>query len=189
MILGERMIHTSLEIERWLASSKTTTRSTSTRNPADSQCHETQRDPDSEVWETTTDSAQLAMFGTLDVNSVLGNTENPILLRPIHRSGVDQFIVANNLDIPNFCRAKLQAVSELNNKRKMEGDVTEVHKPLASACEISKYHDTFIFEEFGALIPDTAELRKAYDESVLDCCQLHGYHGIQLLYREGILYN
>ena len=34
----------------------------------------------------------------------------------------------------------------------MEGHVTEVHKPLACACEISKYHDAFIFEEFGALI-------------------------------------
>ena len=82
----------------------------------------------------------------------LGTRRNPILLRAIHRSGADQFIVASNQDIPNFCRAKFQTVNEFNNKRKMEGHVTEVHKPLASACEISKYHDAFIFEEFGALI-------------------------------------
>ena len=66
---------------------------------------------------------------------------------------VGEFIVATGHDIPNFGRAKFQTVDEVGNKRKMEGHGTDVHTPLASASEISKYQDAFIFEEFGALSP------------------------------------
>ena len=114
------------------------------------------------------------MFGTLGVNSVLksmekppyyvryngqewikfnydtgaGATALPVALAgglPLHR--VEEFVVANGQDIPNFGRAKLQTMDEFGNKHKIEGHITEMHKPLASASEISKHHDAFIFEE------------------------------------------
>ena len=52
-------------------------------------------------------------------------------------------------------------MDEFGNGRKVEEHVTSVHKPLASASEISKYHDAFIFEESGAFFPDTAKSRNS----------------------------
>ena len=72
--------------------------------------------------------------------------------------------------IPNLGRAKFQTVDEFGNKRKMEGLVTEVHRPLASASEISDYHDAFIFEEFGALIPRHTRVVAGLEDHRL--CQL-----------------
>ena len=89
--------------------------------------------------------------------------------------------------IPNFGRANFQTVDEFGNKRKMEGLVTEVHRPLASASEISTYHDAFIVEKLGALIPRHTRVVEG-----LEChrlCQLHGFDGILPLYREERLYN
>ena len=56
----------------------------------DSQWREPQWERDSEVWETTTDSAQPSMFGTLDVNAVLERTWETILLRAQQGPEVDQ---------------------------------------------------------------------------------------------------
>ena len=136
-----------------------------------------QWEPDSEVWETTTDSAQPMMFGTLDVKSVVRNTEKTFVQYkgqewinfnydtrtataaplvelaeglPLHKVGA--FIVANGQDIPNFGRAKFSD-SRRGWQQAQDGrNVTEVHKPVESESEISKYHDAFIFEEVGALV-------------------------------------
>ena len=59
---------------------------------------------------------------------------------------VGEFIVAHGQESPNFGRAKFQTVEEYGNRREVEGHVT-------SSSDISKYHDAFIFEEFGAFIP------------------------------------
>ena len=124
----------------------------------------------------------LRCLGTFDVKSVLRNTKRPsyyiqyegpewikfnydtgaattappveLLEGPPLRKVVES-IVANGQDITNIVRAKFQTVEEFGKKRKMEGHVTEVHEPLASASEISMYNDSFIFEKFGALILQT----------------------------------
>ena len=95
---------------------------------------------------------------------------------------VGEFIVANGQGLPNFGRANFQTVDEL-----VEGHVTDAHKPVASARRISKYHDAFIFEEFGALIP--RQVSEGRQRVCHRLCELHCYHGILLLYREGRLYN
>ena len=122
-----------------------------------------------------TDSAQPAMFGTMDVNSVFENTDTPSNCLQHKRQGcirfdydtgaattalpvelaeglplhnVVEFIVAKGQNIRNFGRAKFQTADEFGNKRKMEGHATDVHKPLASAGEIGKYTDAFKFDEF-----------------------------------------
>ena len=136
------------------------------------------------------------MFETLDVNSVLENTEKPSYHLQYKGPGVDQvqcrhgssydsptcveafslrkvsaFTVANGQDIPNFDRAKFQTVDEFGNKRKMEGHVTGVHKPLASAREISKYHDAFFFEELGTLIPRHSRVAEGLRQEYHRLCQ------------------
>ena len=81
---------------------------------------------------------------------------------------VGGFIVANGQATPG--RAKSQTVGEFGNNRRSEGQLSEVHKPLASAGEISKYHNAFMFEEFGALTPRHSPIAiKHYDESTSDC--------------------
>ena len=53
----------------------------------------------------------------------------------------------------------------------MEGHVTEVHKPLASASEIGKSARSSA-RRLERSFPDTAELQKVYDESIIDCASL-----------------
>ena len=99
---------------------------------------------------------------------------------PMH--DVSEFIVAHGQDIPNFCRAMFQTVDKFGNTRKIEGHVTEVHKRLAFANEISKYHDASIFGEFGALIPRHSRVAEGYGREYHRPCHLYGYRGILPLY-------
>ena len=150
---------------------------------ADTQWKGTLWEPDSGVWETTTDNAMPAMFGNVRRQECTSEHEETILLHTIRGPGVDQVQLRHGSsydgttcgtfggpsvaqgglvhrcewgqDITNIGRAKFQTVKEFGKKRKMEGHVTEVHEPLSSASEISMYNDSFIFEKFGALIPQT----------------------------------
>ena len=47
--------------------------------------------------------------------------------------------VRSGQDIPNFGCAKFQTLDELGKRRKLEGHVTDIHKPLGSTREISMY--------------------------------------------------
>ena len=169
-----------------------------------------------EHWEIATDNSTPEIFGTLDISSSHGNGESKKPVKSVQHDGpewikcnndtgtattplgelaeglplrkVVGLIVATGQDIPNFARTKFQIVNEFGNTRKMEGHVTDVHKPLASASGISKYHDASIFQEFGAPIPRHSRAAEGLRREYHRLCQLHGDHGILPLYREGRLY-
>ena len=147
---------------------------------------------------------------TLDVSSVLKNTEKPpTSVRALQRPGVDRVqlrfssshdssacrigrrtSVAQNgskQDIPNFGRAKIRTLDEFGNKHEIEAHIKEVHKPLESASEISKHHDAFIFDEPAFLLqgPIAEGLRRECRQ----LCNFCGRCGILPLYREGNVYN
>ena len=100
-----------------------------------------------------------------------------------------EFIVASGQGIPDYGRVRLNTIDENETPRRISGSVTEVHKPLGSAAEMSATHDSFILEAGGALVPRWSPIaigmRKAYEELVWR----HGTEGVLPLYREGNLYN
>ena len=125
---------------------------------------------------TTTDSSKPAIFGTLDITAVLGNTERPFYhystmarpgsssitiweqLRQHYRGklavpSVAKGVRTHRCERPGHALHKSSQASEFGNRRNVEGHVREVHTPLALTSEISRHHDAFIFEEFGGLIP------------------------------------
>ena len=128
------------------------------------------------IGETTTDSSKLAIFGTLDIPTVFGNTERPAYycstmarhgsssittweqLRQHYRGkfavpSVAKGVRTHRCERPGHALLRSSQVSEFGNRRNVEGHVRKVHTPLAFASETSRYHDAFIFEEFGGLIP------------------------------------
>ena len=152
--------------------------------------------------ETTSDSAQPAKFGTLDVNSVPGNPEKPscyvqykgqewikfdndtgaVTTVPLVQLAEDHplrevggFIVANCEDTPNFGQAmscSIRVWQHTQDGRTMSQKYT---KPLVSASAISKYHDAFIFEEFGAIVPRHSRVAAGLRREYHRFCQIRGY--------------
>ena len=100
-----------------------------------------------------------------------------------------EFIVASGEGIPDYGRVRLKTVDEYDTERKISGSVTEVHKPLGSAAEMSATHDALIWDNGGSLIPKWSPiaigLRRAYEK----LCWKYGADGVLPLYREGNLYN
>ena len=100
-----------------------------------------------------------------------------------------EFRVASGEPIPDFGRVRVPSIDENGNKRGIAGAVTAVHKPLGSAAEVSKGHDSFIWHNGGALVPKNhlvaVGMRRAYNELTWR----YGKEEILPLYREGQLYN
>ena len=146
---------------------------------------------------------QPVVFGTLDLDSVVGNTEKtscsvqydgqeysrfnygtgaastalPVGLAagfPLRK--VVRVHRCERSDNPNFGRAKFQTVDEFGNSRKVDGHVTEVHTPRRSESEVSKYHDAFILEEFGALIPRHSRVSEGLRREYRRLCEHHGFN-------------
>ena len=53
-----------------------------------------------------------------------------------------EFIVASGQGIPDYGRVKLATQDENGTDRRITGSVTNVHKPLGSAGELSATHDS-----------------------------------------------
>ena len=91
--------------------------------------------------------------------------------------------------IPDFGRVRVPGIDENGNQRGISGAVTAVHKPLGSAAEVSKGHDSFIWHNGGALVPKhhpvAVGMRRAFNELT----KYYGKEEILPLYREGQLYN
>ena len=111
------------------------------------------------------------MFGTLDFNSVSITTLEQLkqlylwnLLKAFRCIKRVSSLLQMNQETPNFGRAKCQTVDEFGNKRKMEGHVTEAHKPIASASEITSTTARSSSRNFGR-----SHSQKAYDESIIGC--------------------
>ena len=160
--------------------------------PTDSHWHEPQWESDSEVWETTTDSARLRCLDLLMLILYLRTRRNhPITRNTRVRSGsssiaaatalpveladglplykVGEIIVANGQEIPNFGRGKCQTVDEFGNECKMEdmsqkytNHLTQKYTTISTAMRSS-------WRIWAPSFPDTAELQKAYEGSIIDC--------------------
>ena len=100
-----------------------------------------------------------------------------------------EFVVASGDTIANYGEAQLQVKDELGSVRKFRGSVTEVHKPLASAADLSKHHDTFLSESGGVLIPKRSAVAQGLRTAYKNLVRRYGSHGIMPLHREGKLYN
>ncbi|CAK0904033.1 unnamed protein product, partial [Prorocentrum cordatum] len=79
-----------------------------------------------------------------------------------------EFRVASGDVIPDFGRVRVPGIDEHGNQRGISGAVTAVHKPLGSAAEVSKGHDSFIWHNGGALVPKhhpvAVGTRRAFNE-------------------------
>ena len=101
------------------------------------------------------------------------------------------FVVASGADIPNYGKVKLPGMDERYNSRTISGNVTEVHKPLVSAGQVSKSHDGFIWEDGGALVPRQSALAVGMRKEWYRLVRKHGLDSQQVLplRREGGTYN
>ena len=94
----------------------------------------------------------------LRVNYDSGAVTTALPLEVVEASGFTarkqgEFIVASGDTIPDYGRVQLQVEDEQGYLRGMKASVTEVHKPLGSAAEFAKSHDSFLWEHGGALVP------------------------------------
>ena len=76
-------------------------------------------------------------------NAVAGNL-------PLEKCG--EFRVASGAVIPNLGRIKMKSTDESGIERTLQGNITEVSKPLLSAAEVSKRWDSLLFEDGGILL-------------------------------------
>ena len=67
--------------------------------------------------------------------------------------------------------------------------ITEVHKPLGSAGEISGSHDAFIWGNGGVLCPKHGAIARGMKAEYNRLARLHGEHETLPLYKEGNLFN
>ena len=73
--------------------------------------------------------------------------------------------------------------------RRISGSVTEVHKPLGSAGELSGTHDAVLWEDGGALLPKWSPIAKGLRREYARLLRIHGSRGVLPLYKENGLYN
>ena len=102
------------------------------------------------------------------------------------------FIVASGDPILNYGPVKVTSKDEYNNNVQLQGNITEVHKPLASAGEVSTRMDAFLFEEGGILIRRNSSLAKDIKQFIMK--QISGKKKeaekeIIRMYKEGGVYN
>ena len=102
---------------------------------------------------------------------------------------VGNFTVASGASIPNYGEARLSGKDEEGDRRKITGSVTEVHKPLGSASEFSKSHDTMLWEEGGSMMPKNGPVARGMRQEYRRLVALHGEGDHLWLHREGALYN
>jgi hypothetical protein len=100
-----------------------------------------------------------------------------------------QFIVANGSEIPHYGRVQLNTRDEQYNARKINGSVTEVHKPLGSGSEIAQGHDAVVWDDGGSLIPKNHPIAKGLRAEYWRLCAKHGTTELVQLHKEGPLYN
>ena len=97
--------------------------------------------------------------------------------------------MASGDTIPDYGRVQLQVEDEQGYLRGIKASVTEVHKPLGSAAEFAKSHDSFLWEDGGALVPKSHPvaigMRKEWDRLT----RQHGFDKVMNLHRQGSLYN
>ena len=84
---------------------------------------------------------------------------------------------------------RFPAVDEHGNRRYLVGSVAQVHKPLGSAADIGKNHDTFIWDGGGAIMPRSGAIARGMRKAFRMLCEEHGKGELLPLYREGRLYN
>ena len=103
---------------------------------------------------------------------------------------VGEFIAASGEPIPNYGRVKFNAMDEDANVRAVRGSVSQVHKPLRAAGEMSRTQDAILWEEGGFLLPREGPIAKKLRKELYRLLRKHGREGGVLpLYREGNLYN
>lgn len=103
---------------------------------------------------------------------------------------VGEFITASGDAIPNYGRVKFDAMDEDANVRAVRGSVSQVHKPLCAAGEMSRTQDAILWEEGGFLLPRDGPVAKKIRKELYRLLRKHGRQGGVLpLYREGNLYN
>ena len=64
------------------------------------------------------------------------------LAEDVPLSKVGEFVVASGASIPNYGKVAFAVEDEASLKRGMRGSITDVHKPLGSASDLAKNHDT-----------------------------------------------
>ena len=84
---------------------------------------------------------------------------------------------------------KVVTQDENNQSRKLSASVADVHKPLVSAGELSKMHDSFLMEDGGFLIPRDSEIGRQMRIKLQELIIEHGDGELVKLYKEGGLYN
>ena len=104
----------------------------------------------------------------------------------------NNFTVASGDSIPNYGRAKVTSTDEHGNSIQLQGNITEVHKPLASAGEVSTRMDAYVCEEGGILIRRDSPLGKKIKAMVMKAL-LEDKLGVQKdtikMFKENGVYN
>ena len=106
---------------------------------------------------------------------------------PLIKKG--SFTVANEEEIPDYGRVRVPSVDEKWLARGIAGNITEVHKPLASAAELAEHHDTFVWRSGGALVPRDSPIARGMRAEFQRLVRQYGDDEVVNLYREGKLYN
>ena len=84
---------------------------------------------------------------------------------------------------------RLQVEDEQGYRRGMKASVTEVRKPLGSAAEFAKSHDSFLWQDGGALVPKNHPVAVGMRKESDRLARQHGLDQVMELHRQGSLYN
>ena len=99
------------------------------------------------------------------------------------------FVVASGGKIANYGRVKLPVQDEQGFSRKLQGSVTDVHKPLGSGSDMAKHGDRYMWHTGGVVIPRRSPVALGLHKEYQRLVRLHGRRGEIRLHREGNLYN
>lgn len=96
---------------------------------------------------------------------------------------------ASGEKIPDYGGVKLQTLDEKGNARKISGRCTEVHKVLASASQLHKRHDAYLWNGGGMLVPTDSGLAQALRQEFDRLIRWYGAKDCLNLYEENGVYN
>ena len=118
------------------------------------------------------------------------STALPVALaQDVKLTPVGHFNVASGARVPNYGRVEIPIRDEQGYLHPLQGSVTEVVKPLGSGNELARYHDSYIWDTGGVVIPRGGPVSRGLEREYNRLVSAYGTKGHIALHKEGSLYH
>jgi hypothetical protein len=118
------------------------------------------------------------------------STALPVALADgVQLTPVGHFNVASGAKVPNYGRVEIPIRDEQGYLHPLHGSVTEVVKPLGSGNELARFHDSYIWDTGGVVLPRDGPVGRGLEREYNRLVSVYGTKGHIALHKEGNLYH